>query len=138
MFCENVKVKKGCSEVVGWGRGRGGWDAVKWNKWGELLFHRGLLTRLALRGETLITAVSHFSWAVINSPCAEDGWMTITLIKTSQALAGRNGALAKIITPSFFFSFPLFPQRNLRKEKKKAKATKFPEHLWLLKLLPNI
>lgn len=83
--------------------GCGGGDTVKWNKWGELLFHGGLLTRLALRGETLITAVSHFSWAVINSPCAEDGWMTITLIKTSRAFAGRNGALAKIIMPSFFF-----------------------------------
>lgn len=28
---------------------------------GELLFHGGLLTWLALRGEALITAMSHFS-----------------------------------------------------------------------------
>lgn len=108
----------------------------RWGRWGrgevelmgELLFHGKLLTRLALRGEALITAAIHFSLAVINSECAEDGWMTITLIKTSEASGGRNGALAKIIRFFFFVS--------IRREKSAAKKRrkKIASHLGLLKL----
>lgn len=69
------------------------------------MFRGELLAWLALGGETLITAVSHFSWALIDSPRTKDGWVTITLMKTSHPLIGRNGALHEIILSSFYNLF---------------------------------
>lgn len=66
------------------------------------MFRGELLAWLALGGETLITAVTHFSWALIDSPCTKDGWVTITPVKTSHPLTGGTGALHEIIFRTFF------------------------------------
>lgn len=60
---------------------------------GELLLHGGQRTWIPLRGETLIMVMNHFSSAVIDSLCTEDGWVTIIQMKPSRSLIGRNRAL---------------------------------------------